>query len=96
MKRKLNLTFLMAIVMMMMFPLNMAAEESTEPTQQVGYAEFNYAYGTLTFYYGVKPEAGENEAVYDLNEGTNQPGWFDNCSSITKVVFDKSFQNKCI
>ena len=73
MKRKLNLTFLMTIVMMMLFPLTMAAEESTEPTTSVGYAVFNSADGTLTFKYGVKPEAGENEKVYDLNEGTNAP-----------------------
>ena len=93
MKRKLNLTFLMTIVMMMLFPLKMAAEESTEPTTWVGYAVFNSTDGTLTFKYGVKPEAGENEKVYDLNEGTNAPGWLANANSITKVVFDTSFQN---
>ena len=86
MKRKLNLTFLMTIVMMMLFPLTMAAES-------VGYVVFNSADGTLTFKYGVKPTAGTNETVYDLNEGTNAPGWYSKASSITKVVFDTSFKN---
>ena len=94
MKRKLNLTFLMTIVMMMLFPLTMAAEESTEPTTSVGYVVFNSADGTLTFKYGVKPEAGaDGETLYDLNEGTNAPGWYSKASSITKVVFDTSFKN---
>ena len=86
MKRKLNLTFLMTIVMMMLFPLTMAAES-------VGYVVFNSENGTLTFKYGVKPTAGTNETVYDLNEGTNAPGWYSKASSITKVVFDTSFKN---
>ena len=95
MKRKLNLTFLMTIVMMMLFPLTMAAEESTEPTTSVGYAVLNSSNEnvTLTFKYGVKPTAGTNETVYDLNEGTNAPGWYSKASSITKVVFDTSFKN---
>lgn len=60
MKRKFNPTFLMNIVMMMLFPLTMAAES-------VGYVVFNSENGTLTFKYGEKPTAGTNEEVYDLD-----------------------------
>ena len=52
------------------------------------YVVFEESTGTLTFSYGEKP-AG----AYDLNEGSNQPGWYSNRADITKVVFDASFAN---
>ena len=58
-------------------------------TPGCGYAMFNDATGTLTFSYkGVKPEG-----AYDLNEGENYPGWYQQASKIKKVVFDASFAN---
>ena len=85
-KRKLYQTFLMTMVMMLLFPLTAVAES-------VGYAVFNSVSNTLTFKYDEKPEAGTNETVYDLNEGYNDPSWSDDGAngSITKVVFDASF-----
>ena len=53
------------------------------------YAEFDESTGTLTFRYkGVK-----SEVAYDLNEGTNEPGWLEQKEKINKVVFDASFAN---
>ena len=55
-----------------------------------------YADGTLTFRYGVHKVLGEEE--YLLNEGLNDPEWYnkhanssEKVTDITKVVFDKSF-----
>ena len=50
-----------------------------------------YADGTLTFYNSFKDTLGENE--YELNRGTNSPGWAKHKKEITKVVFDTSFAN---
>ena len=52
------------------------------------YVVFNEVDGTLTFGYGAKP-AG----AYDLNEGSNNPAWYDQRTNIKKVVFDASFAN---
>ncbi|WP_194257077.1 BspA family leucine-rich repeat surface protein [Segatella copri] len=58
-------------------------------TPGCGYAEFDYATGTLTFRYkGVKPEG-----AYDLNVGITDPGWRTHKNEIKKVVFDASFAN---
>ena len=87
-KRKLYQTFLMTMVMMLLFPLTAVAES-------VGYAVFNSVSNTLTFKYDEKPEAGTNETVYDLNkasEDLEEPGWLTNSKSLTKVVFDASFR----
>ena len=58
-------------------------------TPGCGYAMFDGVTGTLTFSYkGVKPEG-----AYELNEGENYPGWYQQASKIKKVVFDASFAN---
>ncbi|MGM9726338.1 MAG: BspA family leucine-rich repeat surface protein [Prevotella sp.] len=81
-------TALMLVAAMVM-PFGAWAEENNN----VGYAVFNSATGTLTFKYGVKPSAGDNETVYDLNTEENDPGWTTNKSSIKAVVFDETFQD---
>ena len=45
--------------------------------------------GTLTFRYGYKKDLGDGG--YTMNEGTNDPGWLEHKSDITRVVFDPSF-----
>ena len=58
-------------------------------TPGCGYAMFDGVTGTLTFSYkGFKPEG-----AYELNEGENYPGWYQQASKIKKVVFDASFAN---
>ena len=53
------------------------------------YAEFNEGTGTLTFRRGVsKPEG-----AYALNEGDNDPEWYEKQNRIQDVVFDASFAN---
>ena len=47
---------------------------------------------TLTFYYDSQ-RAVRTGTTYDLNTGTNSPGWSDYATSVTKVVFDPSFAN---
>ena len=47
---------------------------------------------TLTFYYD-KQRTSRGGTTYGLNTGSNYPGWFDNHSSVTSVVFDPSFQD---
>ena len=46
--------------------------------------------GTLTFYNDNNRSTREG-TTYDLNVGSNIPGWYDKRTSITKVVFDNSF-----
>ena len=63
--------------------------------EQQGYAVFDSETGTLTFFYGVKPE-GEN--VYDTDDTGYRPAWVDEypytkAAQITKVVFEPSFEN---
>ena len=53
------------------------------------YAEFDESTGTLTFKCGLSKPAG----AYDLNEGSNDPAWYDQRTNIKKVVFDASFAN---
>ena len=47
---------------------------------------------TLTFYYDNK-SGSRSGTVYDLNTGANAPGWNSKASTVTKVVFDESFEN---
>ena len=56
------------------------------------YAVYNK--GTLTFYYD-KQRDSRSGTTYDLNTGTNDPGWFNdnNYIYVNKVVFDPSFAN---
>ena len=81
---------LMAIVMTMLCSLSAKAED-------VMYTILNSADKTMTFYYGEKPAAGENEKVYDVVANYQRPGWYwdnnSNRSEITKVVFDYSFSS---
>ena len=81
---------LMAIVMTMLCSLSAKAED-------VMYTILNSADKTMTFYYGEKPTAGENEKVYDVVADYERPGWWwdrnSNRSEITKVVFDNSFSS---
>ena len=45
---------------------------------------------TLRFKYEVHTVSGENE--WDVSDmGTSTPGWYNQCSNITKVVFESSF-----
>ena len=53
------------------------------------YAVFDGGTRTLTFGRGLSKPAG----AYDLNEGNNEPGWSDQSTNISKVVFDASFAN---
>ena len=54
------------------------------------YAEFDNSTGTLTFRRG----ASKPEGTYDLNMGTNYPGWwYGQKEKIKTVVFDASFTN---
>ena len=45
---------------------------------------------TLTFYYD-KLRSLRTGTTYDLNTGTSLPGWYENHSAVTNVVFDPSF-----
>ncbi len=44
---------------------------------------------TLTFYYD--PNRGNYTTTFDLNTGNATPGWYNNRTSVTSVVFDSSF-----
>ena len=80
---KQKITALMAIAMMLLFPFSGFAESTP-------YAVFNSIYGTLTFRYGDKT-TDKSGTVYDLNEGEDDPGWYDNREKIIKVEFASSF-----
>ena len=47
---------------------------------------------TLTFYYDTERETRPG-TTYDMNTGNNFPGWYANRATVTKVVFDPSFQD---
>lgn len=49
-----------------------------------------YNDGTLTFYCDNQRNSRKG-TTYDLNEGENEPGWYENRGSVAKVVFDSSF-----
>ena len=55
-----------------------------------GYAVLNGS--TLTFYYDWS-SATRTGTKYDLNTGTNTPGWNAKATSVNKVVFNSSFAN---
>ena len=82
---KQKITALMAIAMMLLFPFSGFAESTP-------YAVFDSNTGTLTFKYGDKT-TDESVTVYDLNEGEEPTGWYDNTEQIKKVVFESSFDS---
>ena len=47
---------------------------------------------TLTFYCDTQ-RSTRTGTKYDLNIGTNSPGWHNSSANVTKVVFDSSFKN---
>ena len=49
-----------------------------------------YNDGTLTFYCD-NQRSSRLGTTYDLNVGEEEPAWYENRSSVTKVVFDSSF-----
>ena len=58
------------------------------------YACYTSSNTTLTFYYDNLRNT-RTGTIYDLNTGSNQPGWCSDgtCVSVTKVVFDRAFAN---
>ena len=60
---------------------------------KVKYTVFDSSSGTLTFKYGEKPTGGGDISVYDIPDVSSSPGWNSQASSITTVVFDKSFKD---
>ena len=53
------------------------------------YASLSSDKKTLTFYYGFG--RAQYATTYDLNTGSNSPGWYTHRTSVTSVVFDPSF-----
>ena len=66
----------------------------TDVTMREVYACYTSSNTTLTFYYDAQRSSREG-TTYDLNTGTNNPGWVtDNTNAnVTKVAFDPSFAN---
>ena len=58
------------------------------------YAVYTPANTTLTFYYDSKRDS-RTGTTYDMNKGSNAPGWGAVNSSVTQVVFDSSFADYC-
>ena len=58
------------------------------------YAVYTPANTTLTFYHDSKRDT-RTGTTYDMNKGSNAPGWGAVNSSVTKVVFDSSFADYC-
>jgi surface protein len=82
MKTKFLLPKLFALVACLMCAMSAVAAEA--------YA--HYSSGTLTFYYD-NLRSSRPGTTYDLNVGTNRPGWYTDGSnsSVTRVVFNSSF-----
>ena len=79
---KQKITALMAIAMMLLFPFSGFAQSA--------YAVFNSYTGTLTFKYGDKT-TDKSGTVYDLNEGEDDPGWYDNSEKIIKALIPQHY-----
>ena len=64
----------------------------TDKNAPVAYACYTPSNTTLTFYYD-NQRSSRTGTTYDLNTGTNNPGWESDgtYASVTKVVFDPSF-----
>ena len=73
---------------LMLFTLLLLPTSMVAQTDQA-YAEFDNSTETLTFKCG----PSKPEEAYDLNVGTNNPGWLAQKEKIKKVVFDASFAN---
>ena len=82
-KKLLNLK-LFAVVAAMMCALGASAAEA--------YACYTSSNTTLTFYYD-NYRSSRTGVTYDLNTGSNIPGWYTDgtSSNVTKVVFNSSF-----
>ena len=83
---RLSLLLLMLFTLLLL-PANMVAQTANGQSG-TDYAVFDKGTGTLTFYYGVKPAEG----AYTINQGKDVPEWGKESQSITKVVFDVSYQ----
>ena len=69
--------------------------EGDEPwTDPEAYACYTSSNTTLTFYYD-KQRSSRSGTTYDLNTGSNLPGWYNDgtYANVTNVVFDSSFAN---
>ena len=64
-------------------------KETAAPATTEAYAVLSGS--TLTFYYD-KNKASRSGTVYNLNSGSNNPGWIDKASAVKSVVFDSSFE----
>ena len=82
--KKLLLLKLFALMGAMMCAFGAAAVEA--------YANYTPSNTTLTFYYD-NQRASRSGTTYDLNTGSNDPGWYTDgtYSNVTKVVFNSSF-----
>ena len=83
---RLSLLLLMLFTLLLL-PANMVAQIANGQSG-TDFAVFDKGTGTLTFYYGVKPAEG----AYTINQGKDVPEWGKESQSITKVVFDESYQ----
>ena len=83
MTKKRNLTTFMIAIMIMLFSLPANAEGT------VGYAQWDELNTTLTF----KGGGSVPDGAFELNTGSNSPGWNVGRESVTKVVFDESFKD---
>ena len=59
---------------------------------QEAYANYTPSDRTLTFYYDYQRRS-RTGTTYNLNSGTNDPGWRSDCGNVIQVVFDPSFAN---
>ena len=81
MSKKLLLRFAV-LVAAIMCALGASAAEA--------YACYTPSNTTLTFYYD-RQRSSRSGTTYDLNTGSNNPGWYSVRASVTKVVFNSSF-----
>ena len=59
-------------------------------TSSEAYACYTPSNTTLTFYYD-RQRSSRSGTTYDMNTGSNNPGWYSVRASVTKVVFNSSF-----
>ena len=83
MTKKRNFTAFMIAIMVMLFSLPANAQG------KVGYVQWFETEATLTF----KGGGSVPDGAYELNTGSNNPGWNVGRESVTKVVFDESFKD---
>ena len=79
-------------ILLILFALAASLLCSLSAVAAEAYACYTSSNKTLTFYYD-NLRSSRSGTTYDLNTGSNAPGWIEDELNVTNVVFNTSFRN---